>query len=512
MTQFHRTAQPNIRWFLAVLIGTIIVQSCNPHVAAPTPIPTVEPNITATAAPSATPIPTPSLSQTPTQTPTATSEPTPDLFAGFTQNPDIPFILFHQSGESLAALEGVNPSTLRGVIWTSSDGASSIVVYADSDGMPESAVVGDDVLFYSNFTKETVDLTIVHPDGSQETVQATRNTDVLDKLEALAIPYFKLVSFPIVDTQSPAPEDALDALEFTAKLLGAAACLYAIAQTGGFTLSILGGACLGTILTVITTVGNALGLHVEIIEEFGFQASMFKCPFVLTGKVDFLKDCFSAAVTALRKIRDSAAEANRERAGWIQHEYFIPPGVQNPIPSLDGTVLERSFCRYAPSAFHLPKTGFKPQAPVEVVGRDADGDWLHIQLRGRNEPCWINAKLVQPDGNVMSLPDEYPLNTRLPFSDDFEQITITSVSPGASGVTVEWLPHIIRSDLVEEGAVEYIVEVWTCVDGKPAFYAIGTNDTFATIQIDNSCGVASHADVIGQDQHGFSPPAVISLP
>ena len=193
----------------------------------------------------------------------------------------------------------------------------------------------------------------------------------------------------------------------------------------------------------------------------------------------------------------------------------VPPTSTNtlePVTSLRGTVLQRSQCRYGPSQYHLFKTGFKPQAPVEVIGRDADGDWLHIQLKGRNEPCWINAKLVQVDGEVMNLPDEYPPDRRLQTSDDFEQITITSISPSASGVVVAWAPHTIRPDLVEPDAVEYIVEVWTCVDGKPAFYAVGTNDTFATIQIDNSCGIASHADVIGQDQHGFSPPAIVSLP
>lgn len=191
---------------------------------------------------------------------------------------------------------------------------------------------------------------------------------------------------------------------------------------------------------------------------------------------------------------------------------LTPTNTLSPVSSLRGTVLQRANCRYGPDAPYLYKYGLREGTKMEIIGRDADGNWLHIQAIGGNNPCWINGKLVQVDGDIMNLPDEYSTNMGLPISDDFEQITITSISPDASGVTVEWLPHTIRSDLIEEGAVEYIVEVWTCVDGKPAFYAIGTDDTFATIQIDNSCGIISHADVIGQDQHGFSPPAVIALP
>jgi hypothetical protein len=50
------------------------------------------------------------------------------------------------------------------------------------------------------------------------------------------------------------------------------------------------------------------------------------------------------------------------------------------------------------------------------------------------------------------------------------------------------------------------------VDGKPAFYAVGTDDTFASFEIDNNCGIASRAYLIGQDEHGFSFPTNIPLP
>jgi hypothetical protein len=189
-----------------------------------------------------------------------------------------------------------------------------------------------------------------------------------------------------------------------------------------------------------------------------------------------------------------------------------PTNTPEPVSSLNGTVTQRSQCRYGPSQYHLFKTGFRPDAPVEVIGRDADGDWLQIQLRGSDQPCWINASLVQVEGDVMMLPDTYPTARRLPLSDAFPQITLISASPVGNGVTASWGPVEIRIDLQQTDAVKYIIEVWTCVDGQPSFYAVGTDDTIATFQIDNSCGIASYAHVIGQDEHGFSFPTNIPLP
>jgi hypothetical protein len=189
-----------------------------------------------------------------------------------------------------------------------------------------------------------------------------------------------------------------------------------------------------------------------------------------------------------------------------------PTNTAEPVSSLRGTVTQQSNCRYAPSEFHLYKTGFKPQAPVKIIGRDADGDWLQIELSGGNTPCWINASLVQAEGDIMALPDQYPPDRRLPISDAFPQIALISAEPGGNGITASWVHQEIREDLKQTGTVEYIIEVWTCVDGEPAFYAVGTDDTVASFQVDNSCGISSYAHLIGQDEHGFSFPTKIPLP
>ncbi|MGE5249952.1 MAG: hypothetical protein ACM3QS_07020 [Bacteroidota bacterium] len=194
--------------------------------------------------------------------------------------------------------------------------------------------------------------------------------------------------------------------------------------------------------------------------------------------------------------------------------FTASPPTQPPVQvsSLRGTINQLANCRYGPGAPYLYKYGIKKTARMEVIGRDADGNWLKIQAIGGHNPCWINADLIDVEGDVMQVADAYPSTNGLPISPFFEKIAITSISRDGGTVTVQWAEHTIRSDLVQPDAVEYIVEVWTCMDGKPGFYALGTNDTSASFQIDESCGAASHADVIGQDKEGFSPPAVIDLP
>ena len=80
---------------------------------------------------------TPSLASA--ETLTATNEPPHEIYAGFTENKAMPFIMIHQSGESLVVTQDNNSSKITGVVWTSADG-QSIVIYADSDGYPKSAV------------------------------------------------------------------------------------------------------------------------------------------------------------------------------------------------------------------------------------------------------------------------------------------------------------------------------------------------------------------------------------
>ena len=191
----------------------------------------------------------------------------------------------------------------------------------------------------------------------------------------------------------------------------------------------------------------------------------------------------------------------------------VPTNTPAPVSSLRGTVTQISNCRYGPDWPYLYKYGVGVGTKMEVIGRDADGNWLQVQGIGGQNACWIKSVQIQVDGDVMTLPDTYPNTTGLPISPFFPEISV-SVSYSGGMVNVSWPDHEIRSDLSTEQGIEYIVEIWTCVDGKPTFYALGfpPGETNASFEIDNSCGIISHANLIGEDKEGFSPPTIIALP
>jgi hypothetical protein len=187
-----------------------------------------------------------------------------------------------------------------------------------------------------------------------------------------------------------------------------------------------------------------------------------------------------------------------------------PPDGQRSADGLEADVIQFAECRYGPGADYLQMTVFKGGEILRAVGRDAGGHWLQVQSdRG---PCWINAETAKVGGNVMNLPDAYLSSAGLPISGTFKPIEILEAFRKGDSVQVQWAAQEVPKDLLQQGLVEYIVEVWTCVDGRPGFYALGTDGTSMQFRVDESCGMRWHGDVIGQNREGFSPPGEIFAP
>jgi len=479
---------------VAVIVISSVILSCGRQTN-PQP-PSTQPPFT----------PTPPTSQinTPTSIATTTNEPTHDIYAGFTESNSMPFAMLHRSGENLFVTQDINSSTISGVVWNSADG-KLLVVYSDSNGRPESVVIGNTIIQYSNYTTNTVDLTIIYPDGTRETLQANLNIDLQNKITAFSPASYELASY--AKSTPRQSQQWLNYMKAGLFALGTASCVVTIyAPMYPLLLAPLAEACAGSLLTAVILAGNVANLDMADLQTFSDNWDIYMC----NQGMD-ITACLSVLVTE--------AEKRKAEADTIKSNPPLPPATATPIPtntplsvsSLRGTVLELSSCRYGPGSPYLYKYGLYAGTRMEIIGRDADGDWLNIQGIGGHNPCWIAAKLMKVDGDVMGLPDAYPVSYQW-TSDYFEPIKILGVSGGGGTVTVVWQKHIIRPDLATGEGIEYIVEVWTCVAGKPAFYAIGTNNTSATFQIDSSCGQNSHADVIGEDKHGFSLPGLIALP
>jgi hypothetical protein len=99
----------------------------------------------------------------------------------------------------------------------------------------------------------------------------------------------------------------------------------------------------------------------------------------------------------------------------------------------------------------------------------------------------------------------------LPVSTFYGPPAVTSVSVIGGQATVSWAPVDVRSDLMPgEGVPLYLVEIWTCKDGKPTFSVIGRNDTSASFPVDSSFG-PSRAVLRLQFKEGVSKGQEIPL-
>lgn len=216
----------------------------------------------------------------------------------------------------------------------------------------------------------------------------------------------------------------------------------------------------------------------------------------LTAMAPAVASTFTAAVI------DTAAPANTQT-----------PTATPTASILKGTVTELSNCRYGPGAPYLYDYAIRADAAMQVIGRNVNGTWLYVQASGGKNPCWINAELVQVDGDVMSLENVYPDQAPLPKTPYTTPPATVKSSRSGNVVTLSWSDTYRRLDLDPgEGQLKYVLEMWHCVGGQLIFDVYGTNDLSLEVQDEPGCSQPSSARIFVQDKEGFTAPEMIPWP
>ncbi len=232
------------------------------------------------------------------------------MYASSTNLSDIPFVLLHESGEKVGLIQGSE----EGIVHTDSNGLS-FVIYADNNGLPKTAIVGDKIILYSNYTGTTVDLTIIHSDGRRELVRATLKKDLLNKISALFPMSDSLVSYKLPGQERMKNPIDVDwgKVKTALYILGAGACVYAAYQSAGLITAALGEACVGPILETVERVGNLFNMNVGGLAELNEVLSAVGC-------INFSSalDCASFF----------ASEMERQKETADQKAASIPPAPQ----------------------------------------------------------------------------------------------------------------------------------------------------------------------------------------
>ncbi|NPV55588.1 MAG: hypothetical protein HPY76_02790 [Anaerolineae bacterium] len=213
---------------------------------------------------------------------------------------------------------------------------------------------------------------------------------------------------------------------------------------------------------------------------------------------------------------------------------WLPTGTSVPLPSatpsrtpaptqtgtptvtatwavLRGEVLQRANCRYGAGAVYLYKYGLVPGSNLEIIGRNDAGTWLEVRAIGGNNPCWVKADLMAPNGEIMSVAPVDPDDFNLPRSPYYAPPAVLSTVREGDAVTVTFTGIVLRpgDDSLQ---TPYVVEAWVCRDGQILFEALGSDMNAITFIDEPGCAEPSHARLTAAEKHGYTAFVPIPLP
>ena len=188
-----------------------------------------------------------------------------------------------------------------------------------------------------------------------------------------------------------------------------------------------------------------------------------------------------------------------------------------PISSLAGVVeADQLSCRYGPGASYLYMYGLIKGNKVEVLGK-ADttaGTWVYVNYGG-DQPCWVNAKFIQADGDVSDLEQIYPEKAPLILfvHPRFPPPTEVTASREGDQVEISWRGYeLALGDRESAESPQYLVEAWTCQSGQIVFTAYGAFEEGAVITDEAGCSEPSHGQVFIAHKDGYIGPVPVPWP
>ena len=193
---------------------------------------------------------------------------------------------------------------------------------------------------------------------------------------------------------------------------------------------------------------------------------------------------------------------------------LVPPETATSIPTVQRltavVTADLLSCRYGPGPEYLFLYGLRKGANIVLIGQTGGNNWVWVE--GKN-PCWVNIKFIEIDGDFKQLPVVYPDQAPLPRSPYYSPTTILSSVRDGDSVTVSWLDIPLRpGDEEDDSMLHYIIEVWRCEAGHMIFDPLATDDTSISFVDEPGCDAPSHGNVYVQEKHGFAGPTVIPWP
>jgi hypothetical protein len=214
---------------------------------------------------------------------------------------------------------------------------------------------------------------------------------------------------------------------------------------------------------------------------------------------------------------------------------FTPSATPTPVPSATATstsaptatatatpvptyvklrgevVVDQAVCHYGPGAPYLYKYGVYKGSNLEIIARVEPGDYIEIQAIGGNNPCWVNPKYMDIQGDLKNVQPIDPADVKLPPSPYYGPPAQVSAARDGSTVTVMWSPVVLKAGDGSE-QIPYIVEAWVCKDGVIVFNPLGAWETTLQVEDQPGCSAPSHAFLTAAEKHGYTRRIEIPWP
>lgn len=198
---------------------------------------------------------------------------------------------------------------------------------------------------------------------------------------------------------------------------------------------------------------------------------------------------------------------------------FTPTETSTPTPTITPTYAilrgevneEHVMCFYGPSKAYLYKYGLLGGNRLEIIGYMADTGYIEIRAIGGTNPCWMNLKFMDVQGDINAVLPVDPHTIKLPRSTFYNALDYVNANRNGNEVTISWSPLVLRAGDDSEQE-PYLVETWVCQNGRLVFTPLGVYETWVTVTDEPGCAESSYGRVYGVEKHGYTPYLKISWP
>lgn len=188
----------------------------------------------------------------------------------------------------------------------------------------------------------------------------------------------------------------------------------------------------------------------------------------------------------------------------------FPPQPTAFVPTvvLPATVTTGANVRFGPGTQYAGPGGLRYGKAVEVIGRNAAGDWLLIREVGGQKSSWVYAPNLTVQGDIASLPVAPVV---LPITPNYQPPANIKVGRAGDQVQVSWDAVTIQpKDMYLDST--YFIEAWVCSAGQIVYNIYATKELFIVIPDQAGCAEASRGNLYTTTREGYSQPAAIPWP